>query len=129
MRVLIVDDTSLMRYSLTNIFKGIGYDVVGEASNGLEGVMLYKKFNPDLVTMDINMPVMDGLQALKVIKRYNPGARVVMVSSLSQREFVLEAIRSGANGFILKPFKTDKIKNMVLRLEDELSEVALPQAN
>ena len=126
MRILIVDDTMFMRYNLTNILKGIGCDVVGEASNGLEGVEQYEKVKPDLVTMDITMPVMDGLQALKAIKQHDPGARVVMVSSMGQREFVMEAIRSGAAGFIVKPFHPDKIKDVIERLEKGLTALALP---
>ena len=92
----------------------------------MEGVELYKKVKPDLVTMDITMPVLDGMQALKIIKRIDPGARVVMVSSMGEREFVLEAIRSGAVGFIVKPFHLGKIKNMVTRLEKGLPALALP---
>jgi two-component system chemotaxis response regulator CheY len=116
-----------MRYNLANIFKGMGCEVVGEAANGQEGVDLYKKIKPDLVTMDITMPVMDGLQALEAIKQHDPGARVVMVSSMGQREFVLKSIKSGAAGFILKPFHPDKIKNMVERLEKGLPGVSLPE--
>ncbi|GBF35105.1 chemotaxis regulator CheY [Desulfocucumis palustris] len=131
MKILIVDDTTFMRYNLANIFKGMGCEVAGEAANGQEGVELYKKIKPDLVTMDITMPVMDGLQALKAIKQHDPGARVVMVSSMGQREFVLESIKSGAAGFIVKPFHPDKIKNMIERLEKGLPEISLPgtQAN
>ncbi|MFZ5645359.1 MAG: response regulator [Bacillota bacterium] len=126
MRVLIVDDTSFMRYNLTNILTGIGCDVVGEASNGKEGVVQYIKVKPDLVTMDITMPVMGGLQALKIIRQHDPKACVVMVSSMGQREFVMEAIQSGAAGFILKPFHMDKIKSMVERLKKGLPTVSLP---
>jgi two-component system chemotaxis response regulator CheY len=125
-RILIVDDTVFMRYNLTNIFKGIGCEVIGEASNGLEGVELYKKIKPDLVTMDITMPVMDGLQALKAIKQHDPAARVVMVSTMGQREFVLEAIKNGAAGFLIKPFHPDKIKNMMERLGRGLPALAAP---
>jgi Response regulator containing CheY-like receiver domain and AraC-type DNA-binding domain len=125
MRILIVDDTTFMRYNLANIFKGMGCEVAGEAANGQEGVELYKKLKPDLVTMDITMPVMDGLQALKAIKQHDPGARVVMVSSMGQREFVLDSIKSGAAGFILKPFHPDKIKIMVERMEKGLPEISL----
>lgn len=126
MRVLIVDDTTFMRYNLTNILKGIGCDVVGEAPNGLEGVAQYIKLKPDLVTMDITMPVMDGLDALKAIRQHDPDARVVMVSSMGQREFVLGAIKSGAIGFILKPFHPEKIKSMIERLEKGLPAISLP---
>lgn len=126
MKVLIVDDTTFMRYNLTNILKGMGCDVVGEAPNGLEGIEMYKKVKPDLVTMDITMPVMDGLEALKAIKQYDRDARVVMVSSMGQREFVVEAIKSGAAGFILKPFHPEKIKNMIDRLEKGLPAISLP---
>ncbi len=127
MKILIVDDTIFMRYNLANIFKGMGCEVVGEASNGLEGVEQYKKVKPDLVTMDITMPVMNGLQALRAIKQHDPDARVVMVSSMGQREFVLESIKSGAAGFILKPFHPEKIKNMVERLGKGLPAVSLPE--
>lgn len=126
MRVLIVDDTTFMRYNLTSILKGIGCDVVGDAPNGLEGVEQYKKLKPDLVTMDITMPVMDGLEALKAIRQHDPDARVVMVSSMGQREFVLGAIKSGAVGFILKPFHPEKIKSMIERLGKGLPAISLP---
>lgn len=109
--VLIVDDATFMRVSIKNMLTKNGYVVVGEAENGEVGVQKYKELHPDIVTMDITMPQMDGLQCLKEILAINPAANVVMISAMGQEGMVREAIISGAKGFIVKPFKEDVIIN------------------
>ena len=108
-KVLIVDDAAFMRISIKNMLTKNGYEVVGEAENGTVGVEMYKSLSPDIVTMDITMPEMDGLQALKEIVKLDPKAKVVMVSAMGQEAMVRDAIVSGAKGFIVKPFKEDGI--------------------
>ena len=108
-KVLIVDDAAFMRISIKNMLTKNGYEVVGEAENGAVGVEMYKSLSPDIVTMDITMPEMDGLQALKEIVKLDPKSKVVMVSAMGQEAMVRDAIVSGAKGFIVKPFKEDGI--------------------
>ena len=107
--VLIVDDAAFMRISIKNMLTKNGYEVIGEAENGKVGVEMYKNLSPDIVTMDITMPEMSGLEALKEITKIDPQAKVVMVSAMGQEAMVREAIVSGAKGFIVKPFKEDGI--------------------
>ena len=108
-RVLIVDDAAFMRISIKNMLTKNGYEVVGEAENGLVAVEMYKELQPDIVTMDITMPEMTGLEALKEIVKLDPQSKVVMVSAMGQEAMVRDAIVSGAKGFIVKPFKEDGI--------------------
>jgi len=108
-KILIVDDAAFMRISIKNMLTKNGYEVVGEAENGAVGVEMYKELHPDIVTMDITMPEMSGLDALKEIMKADPQAKVVMVSAMGQEAMVREAIVSGAKGFIVKPFKEDGI--------------------
>ena len=108
-KVLIVDDAAFMRISIKNMLTKNGYEVVGEAENGAIGVEMYKELKPDIVTMDITMPEMSGLDALKEITKADPQAKVVMVSAMGQEAMVREAIVSGAKGFIVKPFKEEGI--------------------
>ena len=115
-KVLIVDDAAFMRISIKNMLTKNGYDVVGEAENGAIGVEMYKELQPDIVTMDITMPEMSGLDALKEIVKTNPQANVVMVSAMGQETMVREAIVSGAKGFIVKPFKEEGIIAAIKKL-------------
>ena len=108
-KVLIIDDAAFMRISIKNMLTKNGYEVIGEAENGAIGVDMYKELKPDIVTMDITMPEMSGLEALKEINKVDPQAKVVMVSAMGQEAMVREAIVSGAKGFIVKPFKEDGI--------------------
>jgi two-component system chemotaxis response regulator CheY len=108
-RILITDDALFMRVTLKNILSQNGYEVCGEATNGAEAVTLYQSLKPDLVTMDITMPEMDGLAALKAIRQHDPQARVVMVSAMGQKTMVVEAIQNGAKDFIVKPFQPDRV--------------------
>jgi two-component system chemotaxis response regulator CheY len=108
-RVLITDDALFMRVTLKNILTKNGYEVVGEASNGKEAVQLYQNHKPDLVTMDITMPEMDGISAVKEIKKIDPQAKVIMCSAMGQKNMVMEAVSAGARDFIVKPFQPDKV--------------------
>lgn len=107
--VMIVDDAAFMRMKLKDILEKNGYNVVAEAQNGVEAVEKYKTEKPNLVTMDITMPEMDGVDALKAIKAFDPAARVVMCSAMGQQGMVMDAIRSGAVDFIVKPFDSDRV--------------------
>ena len=115
-KVLIVDDAAFMRISIKNMLTKNGYDVVGEAENGAVGVEQYKELRPDIVTMDITMPEMSGLDALKEITKFDPQAKIVMVSAMGQEAMVREAIVSGAKGFIVKPFKEEGIVTALKKL-------------
>jgi len=112
-RILIVDDASFMRSIIRDIFARGPFTVVGEAENGRDAVRLYREQQPDLTTMDIVMPVMDGLAALREIVRLDPAARVVMVSALGQEALIADAIDAGARDFIVKPFQPDRVLRVV----------------
>jgi len=108
-KVLIVDDTAFMRKLLRNILFSAGLDVAGEAENGKEAVELFKQHKPDLVTMDIIMPEMNGIEALKKIKSIEPNAKVIMCTAVGQEQMVKAAIKLGAKGYIIKPFQAPKV--------------------
>jgi two-component system chemotaxis response regulator CheY len=108
-KVLIVDDAAFMRMMIKEILTKNGYNVVGEASDGAQAVEKYKELSPDLVTMDITMPEMDGITALKEIKKINPAAKVIMCSAMGQQAMVIDAIQAGAKDFIVKPFQADRV--------------------
>lgn len=108
-RLLIVDDALIMRLRIREIALLCGWTVVAEANNGKQSVDLYREFQPDLVTMDIVMPEMDGVEALKRIREMDPEARVCMVSAVDQREKLMECIRLGAVDFIVKPFEKSRL--------------------
>lgn len=115
-RVLIVDDASFMRMMIKDILQKNGFEVVGEASNGIEAVNLYKKEKPDVVTMDITMPDMDGIEAVKEIKIFDPAAKVIMCSAMGQQSMVMDAIKSGAKDFIVKPFQADRVLEAIRKV-------------
>ncbi|MBZ4663110.1 MAG: response regulator [Caloramator sp.] len=108
-RVLIVDDAAFMRMMLKDILTKNGYEVIGEAPNGAKAVEIYKLEKPDVVTMDITMPEMDGIQAVKEIKAFDPNAKIIMCSAMGQQAMVMEAIKSGARDFIVKPFQPERV--------------------
>jgi two-component system chemotaxis response regulator CheY len=108
-RVMIVDDAAFMRISIRNILTKNGYEVCCEAENGAVALQKYKEMLPDIITMDITMPEMDGLTSIREILSFNPGANIIMVSAMGQESMVREAIMLGAKGFIVKPFKEDVI--------------------
>lgn len=107
--VLVVDDSALIRKVLIRMLDENGYQVVGEATNGAEGVELYKELNPDIVTLDITMPVMDGVTALKQIKEYDPEAMVAMISAAGQKDKLMDALKEGAELFFTKPFNEQEV--------------------
>ena len=111
--VLICDDAAFMRVMIKDILTKNGYDVVGEAENGQKAVEKYLETKPDLVMMDITMPEMDGIQALKKIKESDAGATVIMCSAKGQQAMVIESIQSGAKDFIVKPFQADRVLEAV----------------
>ncbi|MEQ8833045.1 MAG: response regulator [Miltoncostaeaceae bacterium] len=111
--VLIADDAAFMRMMIKNILSEAGYDIVGEAENGTVAVAKYAELKPDLTTMDITMPEMDGLAALKEIRGSDPTARVVMCSAMGQQSMVIESIQAGARDFIVKPFQPDRVLEAV----------------
>lgn len=115
-RIMIVDDAAFMRITIKNMLQKSEHEVVGEAENGKVAVEKYRELQPDIVTMDITMPEMDGLAALKEIYKQNPGAKVIMVSAMGQEAMVRDAILSGAKGFIVKPFKEDGLLNAISKL-------------
>jgi two-component system chemotaxis response regulator CheY len=108
-RVLIVDDAAFMRMMLKDILTKNGFEVVGEAVNGQDAIEKYNELQPDVVTMDITMPEMDGITAVKKIRAINPQAKIIMCSAMGQQPMVLEAIQSGAKDFIVKPFQADRV--------------------
>ncbi len=109
-RLLIVDDALIMRKRIKDIAERAGWEVAGEATNGEEAIELYRKESPDLVTLDIVMPKMDGVTALKHVLAADPRARVVMISAVDQKEKLSECIGTGAVDFIVKPFDTARLK-------------------
>ena len=116
MTILIADDAVFLRTTLRHILEKNGYTVVGEASDGGEAVALYKSLNPDAVTMDITMPHMNGIDALKEILDYDPKAQVLVCSAMGRNDFIIEAIKLGAKGFITKPFREESLLNELKRL-------------
>ncbi|WP_163101517.1 response regulator [Peribacillus alkalitolerans] len=108
-KILIVDDAAFMRMMIKDILSKNGFDVVGEAADGVQAIEKFKETSPDLVTMDITMPEMDGITALKEIKKLNPSAKVIMCSAMGQQAMVIDAIQAGARDFIVKPFQADRV--------------------
>lgn len=108
-RILIVDDASFMRMMIKDILIKNGFDVVAEAADGAQAVEKYVETQPELVTMDITMPDMDGIEALKKIREINPQAKVIMCSAMGQQSMVIDAIQAGAKDFIVKPFQADRV--------------------
>ena len=115
-KILIVDDAAFMRIMIKNIVTTAGHEVIAEASNGNEAIEFYKQHQPDIVTMDITMPEKDGIQALKEIRQYDPGAKVVMCSAMGQQAMVIDAIQAGAKDFCVKPFQGDRVLEAIGKL-------------
>ena len=114
--ILICDDAAFMRMMIKDILTKNGYNVIGEAENGAKGVEKYNELKPDLVLMDITMPEMDGIAALKAIKANDPAASVIMCSAMGQQAMVIESIQSGAKDFIVKPFQADRVIEAVKKV-------------
>lgn len=115
-RILVVDDANFMRQTLKNILTKDGHQVIGEAENGKEAIELYDQLRPDLVTMDITMPVLNGIEAARLIINKDPHASVIMCSAVGQQKIVVEAIQNGAKDFIVKPFDELQVLNTVNKI-------------
>jgi len=115
-KVLIVDDASFIRMLVKKLLTENGFEIVGEAGDGKSGVEKYKELKPDIVTMDITMPVMSGIEALREIIKFDRSANVIMLTAMGQQSMVLEAINYGAKSFVVKPFKEDVFINTVKRI-------------
>ncbi|MBC2581617.1 response regulator [Clostridium sp. DJ247] len=115
-KILIVDDAAFMRMMIKDILEKNGFEVIGEANNGLKAVELYKKEKPDVVTMDITMPDMDGIEAVKAIKSFDPTAKIIMCSAMGQQTMVMDAIKAGARDFIVKPFQPDRVLEAIKKV-------------
>ena len=115
-RVLIVDDAVVMRMMIKGILSKNGYEVVGEAQNGVEAVEKYRELGPDLVTMDMVLPELDGISAVRQIVAGDPNARIIMCTSMGQQALVVEAIQAGAKSFITKPFQPPKILETIQKV-------------
>lgn len=114
--ILICDDAAFMRMMIKDILTKNGYNVAGEAENGVKAIEKFKEISPDLVLMDITMPEMDGIQALKEIKKLDGSATVIMCSAMGQQAMVIESIQAGAKDFIVKPFQPDRVIEAVKKV-------------
>ena len=119
--VLIVDDSRTARRILRNLLEENGFNVIGDAENGEQGYLKYKELKPDIVTMDITMPNMDGIESLSLIKRENANAKVVMITAAGQKEKMVDALKRGADEFITKPFDTKEIINVLTKMAESIS--------
>jgi len=115
-RVLVVDDAAFMRMMIKDILKKGGFEVVGEAEDGVKAVEKFKELKPDLVTMDITMPEMDGITAVKEIKKIDADALIIMCSAMGQQAMVIDAIQAGAKDFVVKPFQPDRVLEAVRKV-------------
>lgn len=115
-KVLVVDDAAFMRMMIKDILRKGGYEVVGEAEDGLKAVEKYKELRPDLVTMDITMPDMDGITAVKEIRKLDGNAQIIMCSAMGQQAMVIDAIQAGAKDFVVKPFQPERVLEAVRKV-------------
>ncbi|HEY9841640.1 MAG: response regulator [Candidatus Sericytochromatia bacterium] len=115
-RILVVDDAAFMRMMIRDILVKNGYEVAGEAANGNEAVLKYQELRPDVTTMDITMPEMDGITAVREIRKIDPNARIIMCSAMGQQAMVLDAIQAGARDFIVKPFQEDRVIDAIKKV-------------
>jgi two-component system chemotaxis response regulator CheY len=114
--ILVVDDAAFMRMMIKDVLSKNGFTILGEAENGAKAIEKYKELSPDLVIMDITMPEVDGIQAVKEIKKLNGAAKVIMCSAMGQQAMVIEAIQAGAKDFIVKPFQAERIIEAVKKV-------------
>lgn len=115
-RVLVVDDAKFMRHMIKNILVAMGWEVVGEAADGVEAVELFNDLKPDVVTLDIVMPRASGIDALKAIRSSDPNAKCVMISAIDQREPLMEALKLGAADYVVKPFEKERVEEAMQRV-------------
>lgn len=114
--ILLVDDAAFMRMMIKDILTKHGYQVVGEAENGARAIEKYKELVPDLVIMDITMPEVDGIQAVKEIRKFDENAKIIMCSAMGQQAMVIESIQAGAKDFIVKPFQAERVIDAVKKV-------------
>lgn len=119
--ILIVDDALVMRKIIGSIALESGWTIAAEAENGLRGLELYQELRPDLVTMDLVMPIMGGLEALKKIHEFDANARIVVITAVDQKQTLADAIEAGASDFIVKPFQREHVKSVLLKLEEMIA--------
>jgi two-component system chemotaxis response regulator CheY len=112
-RILVVDDAAFMRMMIKDILTKNGYEIAGEAADGVQAVEKYQELRPDLVTLDITMPEMDGIEALRRIRAIDPNARVIVCSAMGQQAMVIDAIQAGARDFVVKPFQAERVLEAV----------------
>lgn len=117
-KILIVDDSRTSRKMLRNILESNGHEIIDEAVNGQEGVQKFQALKPDVVTLDITMPVVDGVEALKMIKALDPASKVVMVTAAGQKNKMIECIKAGANEFLTKPFEQQEIVDVINKMSN-----------
>jgi two-component system chemotaxis response regulator CheY len=115
-RLLVVDDALFMRKLIRGVATEAGWEVAGEAANGEEAIALYQRLKPDLVTMDLVMPIMGGLEALRKIRALDPEAQIIVVTALDQKQALMDSIRDGALDFIVKPFERERVLNLLHKL-------------
>jgi two-component system chemotaxis response regulator CheY len=120
LKVLVVDDSLIMRRNITKMVEALGHKVIGEAKDGNEAIVFYTRLKPDLVTMDITMPEMDGITAVKELKKLDKDVKIIMVTSHGQEEMVLSAVRSGASGYLLKPVNLIKLRDSLRKIFPDL---------
>ncbi len=121
--ILLVDDLKFMRTALRNIIETAGMTIAGEAPDGLQAVTQYKEKKPDVVLMDITMPVMNGIESLAKIMKLDPSARVIMCSAIGQNKYIIQSIQLGARDFIIKPFKPERVLSSILKVVGRNEEV------
>ncbi|MBF0360934.1 MAG: response regulator [Oligoflexia bacterium] len=119
-QILIADDAPIIRLMLKDLITPLGYQVIAEASNGEEAVEKYKEFKPDLVTLDIIMPQKNGIQALAEILAINPKAKVIMITAIDQKEYLTNAIKTGASDYIVKPFEEERVRSVIRKALGDL---------
>ena len=117
-KILIVDDSRTSRKMLRELLESLGHEVIGEAVNGEDGFIKYRELNPDLVTLDITMPKLDGIQALQLIKKNNPEARALMITAAGQRDKIIQAVKYGASEFVTKPYEKEEVEKILRKVLD-----------
>jgi len=127
LNVLIVDDSLIMRVNLVRSLEGLGHNIASEATDGSSSITAYQKYKPDLVTMDITMPDMDGITAVKKIKEFDDAANIIMVTSHGQEAMVMNALKAGAKGYILKPISSEKLKESIGKIFSELENTEMDE--
>lgn len=116
LKIVVVDDSLIIRRNIAKMLERMGHEIVAEAKNGKEAIVCYSKHSPDLITMDITMPDMDGIEAVRGIMGKNEEAKIIMVTSHGQEEMVIAAIKAGASGYVLKPVNAEKLSNAIKRI-------------